>query len=78
MGISKSGSMKGYKFKEWLKRNKETVKALIVAGVGVSVFFLPQIESPAVSAGAGSIAAIITKLVADSFDFWVSDVEIKK
>jgi hypothetical protein len=76
MGLSKAGSMKGYKLKIWLKKNKETIKALIVAGVGVSIFFLPQIKDPAWSAGAGSLAAIITKLIADTVDFWISDVEI--
>lgn len=74
--ISKSGSLKGYKLKVWLKRNKETIKNLCIAGVGVAIFFLPQIRDPGMSAAAASISAIITKLVADTLDFWISDVEI--
>lgn len=74
--ISKSGSLKGYKLKIWLKKNKETIKMLVSAAVGVGVFFLPQIPDPGTSAAAGSVATILTKLAADTVDFWISDVEI--
>lgn len=74
---SESLSFRGWKFKVWLKRNKETVKNLIVAGVGISVFFLPQVEDVALSAALASLSSIVAKLVTDSFDFWVSEVELK-
>lgn len=74
--ISKSGSLKGYKLKVWLKKNKDTLKALVSASVGIGVFFLPSIPDPGTSAAAAGISAIIIKLFADTIDFWISDVEI--
>jgi hypothetical protein len=73
---SESMSFKGYKFKIWLKKNKETIKMLASAAIGVGVFFLPQIESAAASAAAASAATLISKLAADTVDFWISEVDL--
>jgi hypothetical protein len=74
--ISPSGSLKGYKFKVWLKKNKETIKMLVSGAVGIGVFFLPQLPDVATSAAAASVATGVTKLAADTVDFWISDVEL--
>ena len=74
--ISKAGSFKGYKFKIWLKKNKETLKMLASGAVGVGIFFLPQIPDPATSAAAAGMATAFTKLIVDAVDFKISDVEI--
>lgn len=75
--ISKSGSLKGYKLKTWLKKNKETIKMLVAAGVGISLFFLPQVQDVTLSTAIGGAGATVTKLAADTFDFFISDVELK-
>lgn len=69
-------SFKGYKFKIWLKKNKDTLKTLIVGAAGLGVFFLPQIPDSGLSAAAGLVTATITKLIVDGFDFWISETEI--
>lgn len=73
---NKKYSFRGYKFSIWLKRNKETLKTLITACVGLGVFFIPTITDPGMSAAAAVISATITKLLVDAFDFWLSEVEV--
>lgn len=75
--VSPAGSLKGYKFKTWLVKNKETLKMLVAAGVGITLFFLPQVPDVAMSSAIGAAGATATKLAADTFDFFVSEVELK-
>jgi len=75
---SKSGSLKGYKFNIWLKKNKDTIKNLASGAMGLLTFIVAPIQNPALAAGAGVVTATLTKLVVDGIDFWISDVEIKE
>jgi len=64
-------SFKGYKFSVWLDKNKGTIKTIISAGLGVAAFFIPTITSPALSAAVGAGTASISKLLLDTFDYWL-------
>lgn len=75
--ISKKYSFKGYRFYTWLNRNKNTIKILLTTAVGVTVFFIPAIKDPGLSAAAAAGSAAISKLIVDSFDFWISEVTVK-
>lgn len=76
--ISPSGSLKGYKFKEFCVRTKGTFKVFLMAVVAVLLFFIPQIRSVEMSAAVATAGAAFTKWIADLIDFWLTDVEIKK
>lgn len=76
MGTSKSGSMKGWRFKEWLKRNKESLKMLITGTIGLGVFFATKYLPIEASAGISGVSAIVSKLGLDALDFYLSDVKI--
>lgn len=40
------------------------------------MFFLPQIPDAGTSAAAAGVATILTKLAADTLDFYISDVDL--
>jgi hypothetical protein len=65
---SKSFSLEGFDIKVLLGNNKENVKLIISAIVGIMV------TQGLVEAG---IAAFITKNVIDALDFYVSKVKLK-
>ena len=76
MKISKSGSMVGWNFWTWLKRNKDTIKAILVICVSVGTYYAtPNLPQGVIIAGAG-FSGLATKLVVDTIDFWISDVEL--
>ena len=76
MKVSKAGSMSGWSFWTWLKRNKDTVKAILVICVSVGTYYaVPTLPQGVVIAGAG-FSGLVTKLVVDSIDFWITDVEL--
>jgi len=72
---SKSGTMKGWKLKVWVFKNKETIKLLITAILGLVASSLSDIVIVKLLFGAGG--ALGTKLILDSLDFYVSDVKIE-
>lgn len=78
MAISEKGSLKGYKLSIWWNKNKDTIKTLLASGCAIAVFFLPQIPDVTTSAGAAVLSGAVVKLLIDTVDFWLSDVEIKK
>jgi len=67
MKISTKFSFAGWDWKKWLKGNKEATKLLVSAIFG---FWVPGSPEMKVLAGA------VLKLVLDTIDFWVSEVEL--
>lgn len=65
-------SMKGYKFGKWFDDNKDTIKNLIVAGIAIGVFFLPQLNTPQLSTAVATISGLGTKLLVDGIDYYFS------
>jgi hypothetical protein len=76
MGISVSGSIKGYSLKTWLKRNKESLKVVIMATAGIIAFFSMQYLPIPIQASISALIAMAVKMGIDAVDFWLSDVEI--
>lgn len=79
--ISKKYSFRGYclskwwgKNKLWLFRNKEVIKALISALIGLYVAKYPDSLVLNILFGVGG--AYGSKLIADAVDFWLSDVKL--
>jgi hypothetical protein len=70
--ISKAGSMKGYSFKTWLARNKDTLKYLLMAVSGVATNMI--IEDVKLKWIATIAVPVLIKLVIDAIDFYSSDV----
>lgn len=75
--VSKTASMKGYKFNIWWSKNKETIKILLASGVAVGLFFLPQIRDATASAAIGAAGGAVSKLLFDTLDFYFSEVKIE-
>lgn len=75
--ISPAGSMKGYKFRIWWNKNKETIKIMLSAGVGLAMMFLPNIPSVQASIVTGGVSTAVSKLVFDTLDFWITPVNLE-
>ena len=75
MAISKAGSMKGWRFIEWLKRNKSSLKLLISGASGLATAFVANL-SPVWKIAAGTLVVAVTKIALDTLDFYTSDVKI--
>jgi hypothetical protein len=78
MGISKAGTMTGWKLKTWAQKNKETIKLIIVASIGVATYVIANEIPVGWREALAGIVTLFGKLAADSFDFWISDVQIPK
>lgn len=71
--VSPKFSFKGWNFKTWVSKNKDSLK-LIVSGVaGLGTAFAVGL-SPTWSAFAGTLVAAGSKLVLDSLDYYTSQV----
>lgn len=70
--VSPKFSFKGWDFLVWLKLNKDTLKALVVFVGGYSYF--AGFDWKVFITG---VIAVVVKLIVDSFDFYVRDVELK-
>lgn len=69
--LSASGSMKGWSFKTLLYKNKDNIKALILLLAGWNYFQGFSWEAFIIA-----VLALVAKLLVDTFDFWVSEVEL--
>ena len=72
--VSPPRSLKGYSVKEWLRRNKTYVKALVSICFGCITTMLPQIRDTNLSIAAGSAVALLSKMALDAIDYWLSEV----
>ena len=73
---SKAKSLKGYKFKVWLKRNKKDLKFLVSTITGLSIALTINVK-PLWAGFLGIVIGIISRMMLDGIDFWLSDVEIE-
>jgi hypothetical protein len=65
-------SFKGWEFKTWVKMNKESLRLMLSVGVGLFSAWVVGFENFATSASIGTLATAVSKLILDSFDYWVS------
>jgi len=66
---SKSMSMKGYKIKNYLIKNKKFLKIMISAGIAIAVPLDPNLKLLIGAIGHMALSAI---------DFFLTEVEVKK
>lgn len=75
--ISAAGSMKGWQFLVWLRRNKDNLKLLAASLGGIATTYLGQLPAPW-NVVIGGIAVVLGKLVLDGIEFFLTDVELQK
>jgi hypothetical protein len=65
-------NLKGWSFKTWAKRNKDSLKLIISGSAGILSAYLAGL-TPVYSAGLGAIVAAVTKIILDTLDYWLSE-----
>ena len=67
------GSLDGYKFETWFRKNKEDLKLIVTAIAAVGTYFLSSIQPPALNTAISGVAAAVVKFLLDGIDFWLTD-----
>ena len=75
--VSKRLSFQGWRLSKWVDHNKGTIKGVIVALVGLFNYELTGFLEPGVREIVTGLVVLAGKLVADSIDFYVSEVDDK-
>jgi len=70
--MSNQFSLKGWSFKTWAIRNKDSLK-LIVSGVAGIASTMVAGLNPAYSVGLGAVVAAASKIILDTLDYWQSE-----
>jgi len=65
-------SFKGWEFKEWLKRNKESLRLMLSVGLGLLAAQIVGFEDFTKAGAIGTLVTAVSKLILDSFDYWIS------
>lgn len=65
-------SLKGWSFKTWAVKNKDSIKLLVSASVGLTAGFVSNLP-PAQASFVTAIVGIVSKLVLDTVDYWASE-----
>ncbi|MFZ5988263.1 MAG: hypothetical protein ACOYWZ_14215 [Bacillota bacterium] len=73
---SEIGSLKGWKLKTWLSKNKGNIRLIIAGLFGLLSAYVSGLN-PAYALGLAAIVTAASKLVLDTLDFWISDVKIE-
>ena len=73
--LSPKKSLKGWKLKQWLFKNKDTVKLLITGILALVAASFSDVSVVKLLFGAGG--AMGTKLILDTLDFYTTDVNLK-
>lgn len=76
MAISKSMSFKGYNFMEWVKRNKDTLKNLLVGVTALATFFATMQNPVWLQIILTVIIPGLVKLGIDAIDFYTTKVAL--
>jgi hypothetical protein len=74
--ISEAGSIKGYSFKVWLSRNKDTLKLLLMGASGVAANVSSSGLNSTLKWTLTFAVPLIVKLLVDAIDFYTSDVKL--
>ena len=67
-------SFSGYSVREWLTRNKGSLKLLLAALFTFLTVRFGGISDAALNALAGTAVAVASKMALDAVDYWLSDV----
>ena len=63
---------KGYSFKTWALKNKNSLKLIISGIFGLTATFVSGL-SPTWNVPLGGLVATVSKLALDAFDYWQSE-----
>lgn len=74
--VSPAGSLQGYSIKVWLSRNKEQIKGAVSIVCGIGMSYLGLIKDPTLNVALAGLAGVITKLLLDLVDFWLTPVTL--
>lgn len=73
--VSPSGSLEGWSWREWLRRNKSEVKSLVAAiGAAASAWAATLVLPPWAAPLVAVIVGVVSRLGLDAVDYWLSDV----
>ena len=70
---SPSGSMAGWSFIGWLKKNKGVVKGVAAAVLAVLANYAGLIKDPALNAAVSGAVGLLVKFGLDVLDYWLSE-----
>lgn len=77
MGANLTGSgafsFTGYSFATWIRKNKESIKLLVAALVGVGTYYAGLVQAEPWHTLAGVAAGVVLKLALDAVDYWLTD-----
>lgn len=65
-------SFTGYSPPTWLSKNKESLKAIVVAVAGVATYFLATVKPPELNVAVAGVVAAFVKFAIDALDYWLS------
>lgn len=71
--VSEKYTMKGYKFKEFLRGNKEGIKLLITAVAAYATYAVDLIQDPVLKASTVTVVAAVVKFGLDAFDYFLKE-----
>lgn len=74
--ISTPGSFKGYSFKVWFSKNKDSIKSLLMGILALTTYVSTQNIPIWLQIGLTAIVPIVVKLLIDAIDFFSTSVEI--
>lgn len=65
-------SFKGWEFREWLKSNKGNLRMILSVILGLTAASIVGFQDLTTAGTVGTLATAISKLILDSFDYYVS------
>ncbi len=74
MEISEPRSMKGYQFKVWLSRNKDTLKNLLIGVTALTTYFSTMSNPQWLQVVLTILVPGLVKLGIDALDYYSSEV----
>ena len=65
-------SFKGWDFKTWLVRNKDSLKLIVSGATGIAIGAISGL-TPTWSVPLGALAVAVSKMILDSLDYFQSE-----
>ena len=74
IAFSEPGTFKGYNFSTWFVRNKDTLKMIIMAIVGITAYAANTFLPVWANVGLAGLITGLAKLGVDAVDFYATEV----
>lgn len=72
--VSPPGSLAGWNWRTWLKKNKGAIKLIVAAGVAYVVAVSGAVANPELNAMLTGVVGLAGKLGLDVLDYWINEV----